>query len=211
MINAEKVRQHTVQRLRELEVPLHPHLPFIDGRLKRTPVEIAERIVGLYAMLGIGRDADPDLLWNWMEENGFLSFLSDAEMEIMQKEKFTEANINICSWKQESLFVLGWFVNIESDMGLPSEESDLDELFTMIPPEVEFQTMIDSFRLKSEESLLETLDFYYCLHAAIKHPELWESEKQMRNVKFAAVEERRRALEWLVSADNNWDNITLDT
>jgi hypothetical protein len=45
----------------------------------------------------------------------------------------------------------------------------------MIPPVIEFQTMLDSFKLRKYLELLEELDFYYCLHAAIKHPQLWES------------------------------------
>jgi hypothetical protein len=211
MINYKLIRLTTTERLKEYGVPLHPNLPLVDGRFKRELTDIGKRIVGLYAMLGLAREADPDLLWNWMEENDFLDFLTEKEMNILQQEKFKESDINICSWKQESLFILGWFTNLESEIGFPDSESDLDQMFTKIPPEMSFDEMIASFSPRSEEELILELDFYYCIHAAIKQPDLWKGKNVLEKVKFAAVEERRRSLEWLVASDQNWDNVTLDT
>jgi hypothetical protein len=210
MINYIEIRRGSIARLERQDIPIHPNLPFVDGKLSRSPLEVAKRIIGLYVMLGIARDADPDLLWNWMEDNDFLSFLSEDEMNILKKEAFLDEDINICSWKQESIFVLGWYGNFESCINFPTDESDLTKIFTKIPPEVPFELMLESFQPRSESELIEELDFYYCVHAAIKHPELWKDEQLLGRIKVAAVEERRRALEWLVST-NDWDNVSLDT
>lgn len=210
MIDFKHIRSKTKSRLELHGIPLHPSLPFADGVLNKSSIDIAQRIVGLYVMLGLARDADPDLLWNWMESNDFLSFLSDEEMRVLQQESFTEADINSCSWKQESIFVLCWYEGFEKKIIFPTDECDLTDVLMRVPPEVSFELMLESFQPRSESELIEELDFYYCVHAAIKHPELWKDEQLLGRIKVAAVEERRRALEWLVST-NDWDNVSLDT
>ena len=55
------------------------------------------------------------------------------------------------------------------------------------------------------------LDFYYCLHAAVRHPEMWASKRKIIEFCYGDILERRRALEWLVSPTTGWHDITLDT
>ncbi|WP_127024968.1 DUF4272 domain-containing protein [Rheinheimera mangrovi] len=211
MKNSNLIRLKTKEKLIKHGIPLHPHLPLISGCLEKNSEDIARRIVGLYVMLGLARDADPDLLWNWLEENEFLSFLSKDEMNILQKEQLSQEDINVCSWKQESIYVLCWFVGLAEDLPHLDVESELDEMFSKLPPEISFDELIESFSYRENDELLLALDFYYCLNAAIRHPEIWDDESKLKNIKFAAVEERRRAMEWLIAKENNWDQIALDT
>jgi len=211
MFNMESIRNNTLKVLSENNIPMHPNLPLLERGNLKTPSEICQRIVALYSLAGLSNGAEGDLLKEWLvAENGW-SFLSDIEQEKLNNGNLTREELNELSWKQESLYVLCWCIFIIEDLVWPSSEANLDEVFPRIPPEVPISNFVGSARLRAEEEIIQMLDLYYCIHAAMMHPELWKGAVISSNLKIEVVLERRQALEWVCSKKSQWDEISLDT
>lgn len=64
---------------------------------------------------------------------------------------------------------------------------------------------------RRREELAAELDFHYCLHWHAREAELHDREDSLpAPIDQELVRERRRPLEWLF-ADEDWEEITLDT
>lgn len=211
MINMESIRENTKNVLSENNIPAHPHLPLLERSNLKAPTEICERIVALYSLAGLSNGAEGALLKDWLAaENGW-RYLSVVEQEILDSENLTREELNELSWKQESLYVLCWCVLIIEGLVWPSSEANLDEIFPRIPPEVPISNFVGSAELRAEQDILQMLDLYYCIHAAMMHPDLWEGAEVSSELKIEVVIERRQALEWVYLKTTQWDEISLDT
>ncbi|MDJ0759925.1 MAG: DUF4272 domain-containing protein [Woeseiaceae bacterium] len=211
MINTKTIRDNTLRVLSEHNVPKHPHLPLLESCNLRTQSQICQRIVALYSLAGLANGADRRLLKDWLVAEGGWSFLSDIEQKNLTDENLSRYELNELSWKQESLYVLCWCIAIVGDLVWPSSEANLDVVFPSIPPEVSISEFVESAEIRSEESILQMLDLYYCIHAAVMHPELWEDQVVREDLIVEVILERRQALEWVCSETVQWDEVSLDT
>ena len=194
------------------DIPIHPNLPLIDLGKPRTSKEVCERIIALYALAGLANGAAGYLLKDWLIDEGGLGFLSTHEQQLLNNyDGLNPEEINELSWKQESLYVLCWSGSLVDKVVWPTKEADLNNVFGLIPPETSFAKFFTSFNLRSFEEIAKQLDVYYCLHAAMRHPEIWIDNTQSRSLKMEAILERRQALEWVLSPSTDWDEISLDT
>jgi hypothetical protein len=211
MTNMRSIRDNTSKVLSKNNIPIHPYLPLLERASLKSPLEICQRVVALYSLAGLASGAAGDLLKEWLVvENGW-GFLSDIEQEKLNSVNLTQEELNELSWKQESLYVLCWCILIIEDLVWPSSEANLSDIFPRIPPEVSVSNFIGSLELRSEEQVIQMLDLYYCLHAAMMHPELWEGAVVSNQLKMEVVLERRQALEWVCSKTVQWDEVSLDT
>jgi len=212
-MDVQAIRSESEAVLTGHDVPIHPHLPLLDLDGTRSAQRVAQRVVALYCMAGLANGADPGMLRDWLVQESALSCLTASEVELLEKapSSFPNELLNELSWKQESLFVLCWSGGLASGVPWPDHECDLSSVFASIPPEVPVESFVGSFVSAPATELARTLDLYYCLHASLAHPELWDTKSGRRPVKIEVVEERRHALEWLCSCDTEWDEVTLDT
>jgi hypothetical protein len=193
-------------------IPTNPRLPLLDRRSKhglRKPSAVAERLVILYALTGLANEADAELLRQWLLENGLYEELLPSERPFFEKPLSRQDEIDL-SWRQEALVTLAWSGRLVEDLPLPFDESDLDPIFPRIPPEVEVSSFVTGFALRHEEDLYHQTDLHYCLHWALRHPEVWDAST-VRRPRIDSVIERRHALEWLIGAADSWDDVPLDT
>lgn len=209
MKNMENVRDKTIQVLIKNNIPLHPHLPLLEKPKFRSSIEISHRVIALYSLAGIANGAAGGLIKEWLVDDGGWGFLSEIEQEKVSRENLVRNEINELSWKQESLYALCWCSALTEDMTWPISEANITDIFQFIPPEVPISEFVGSTKLVDTEQIVQQLDLYYCLHAAIVHPELWnESDTKL---KIEVILERRQALEWVCSKHISWDEISLDT
>ncbi len=64
-------------------------------------------------------------------------------------------------------------------------------------------------QLRDLNSIASMVDLAFCLHWGIRQLQL-EGHSLPKSININDLEERRHALEWVVS-EEHWDNITLDT
>lgn len=193
-------------------VPLHPHLPLpAIGDQLRSAREVAERVVVLYSLAGVANGANPRKLRSWLAAAGAESMLGAEDLRLLSDERLSAEDRNGRSWMQESLFVLCWCIGVVQDIPFPGRECDLQGVFSAIPPEVPVSKFVAEARMRSMEEIARETDRYLCLHAAMRHPELWASAARASAVKFEVVLERRHALEWVCARATGWYDVSLDT
>lgn len=211
MFDMKMVRDNSSQILTERNIPLHPHLPVLDVDDLRSPEDVCKRIIALYSLAGLANGAAGDLLKSWLVDEGGWNYLTPEEQAKLENIDLSQEELNELSWMQESLYTLCWCGSIIEEMSWPSSEADLSYTFGHIPPETPFSDFFEAFQLRSFVDIIQHLDLYYCLHSAVRHPELLGNHQSTAQLKIEVILERRQALEWICSTKVGWNDVTLDT
>lgn len=195
-----------------MEVPMHPNLPLRDESRMRGTRDVAMQIVVLNALDGLVNDTQPSYLKSWLKRHEVWGAM-DPRDQAYFANTISENLSNELTWKVESLRVLAWVANIADALPQPMTGGKLimDGIYDSIPPQIRLEDFAETIVLRDLVDVQEELDFYYCLHAAMRHPDMWESPKKIRSFCYGDILERRRALEWLMSPAASWYDITLDT
>jgi hypothetical protein len=172
---------------------------------------VADRVVVLYALVGLAHDADPRKLLQWLQSTRCDGALEAQERELFEKERVTGEEEKRLSWLKEALSLLLWAGGLLSDLGPAHGECDLDEVLPLIPPEIAVADFRRALALRSNAELFVEADYLYQLHWALRHPEVWQSQESYSRFSRDVVIERRRAIEWLLHRRLPWWEISLDT
>ena len=110
----------------------------------------------------------------------------------------------------EAMWALAWALGVAPELDFAE---DCDARFVSMLPNLKECESSGRFRHNITPRLLEPIvaacDLAYCLHWAIRESELAGAPPPGK-LKHYLVVERRRALEWLLSAES-WDEVSLDT
>jgi len=208
--NPQKTREEVLAYLKLKDIPTNKALPTLDKWVFKSSVEVAERIVTLYALTGLAHQADQTSLKEWLNDGGLYSDVPDSEKIYFEKVLSSKDIVGL-SWKQEALFTLCWSGSIVQEIGLPHSECNLNLVFPQIPPEVEISRFLKSFNLRSEQQIGFQADLHYCLHWTLRHPECWGISEGPSRLNKDVLIERRRALEWVIKSSIKWEDVALDT
>jgi len=204
-------REETLRILRKHRIPAHPYLPLLDDSDFKKPEVVARRLIALYALAGLAHNVDPKELKAWLIAESLWDCVAPSERGFFDGRVFSEQEDVDLSWKQESLFTLCWSGGLTDTLDLPVGECDLTDIFPQIPPEVPCGHFVREFSLRDANAIWQQCDLYYSIHASHRHPELWEQDTYPDELRSEVIYERRRALDWLVNAQLNWDDVALDT
>ncbi|MHB8801030.1 MAG: DUF4272 domain-containing protein [Thermoanaerobaculia bacterium] len=208
----QETRERSRARLMNEGVPISHRLPLLERiGTPRGPKQVADRIVVLYALIGLAHDADPGKLLRWLRDIRCEGALEPQERGLLEKERITNEEEKRLSWLQEALVFLMWAGSLQPELGRAYGECDIDEVLPRIPPEVAVSTFRKSLVLRPIEELLDEADYLYQLHWALRHPEVWREQVLYLRFSRDVVIERRRAIEWLLHRRASWWEISLDT
>lgn len=204
------MRDYSITFLKKNNVPVWDGLPRIDLNNMQLSSIVAKRIVVLYALGALFEGVDDEQIIEWLQDEGISEAVLPEEHDFLSGRELTPEDLNILSWKQESLYALCWAGSLTPNLAFPLKECDLKDIFPLIPREVEVSKFIESFQLRSDSEIRQQQDIYYCLHHSIRHPEIWV-QGSPSDLNPSVITERRHALEWLANVDHCWDDISLDT
>ena len=213
MTSPEHIRKEVLDYLQQQGFPADLPLPVLDETRLRSPREVAERIIILYALVGLAHDASPRKLRKWLTENNIYPKMHPSERALFDGSELSEQQLTDVSWLKEALYTLAWSGGLVEDeeFGLPFKDSLLDKVFPLMPPEVEVADFLDSLALLPEEKIFFQADLHYCLHWISRHHKIWGTLKAPRRLNTDVLVERRRAFEWLIDSAAPWEEVTLDT
>jgi len=208
--NPKKIREDVLAHLKLKDIPTNKALPTIDKWVFKSSVEVAQRIVILYALTGLAHQADATALNDWLSDGGLYSEIPDSEKAYFEKTLSSKEIVSL-SWKQEALFALCWSGSIIREIGLPHSECNLSYIFPHIPPEVGISDFLQTFNLRNEQQIAFQTDLHYCLHWTLRHPECWGDSEGPSRLNKDVLIERRRAFEWVTKSSVQWEDVALDT
>lgn len=174
--------------------------------VKKTAMAIGQRIVILFAVGGLANGGDATELYDWLVgEMKCADALTAAEKTLFTRQ-LTEEEENEASWAKEGLGQLLWSVGRrEQEITLVGQQS-WDDIFPLIPPQVNPSDFFGSLRMREGHELIEALDLLYVTSATLRDVR----EDRVCGVFPAAIQARREAMEWLFS-DEEWGMQSLDT
>lgn len=204
----------TLNRLLKEGIPTNKVLPAVTLKKVRSAQAVARRINILGVFVAISNDPSSlSFFKNLLKEQNMLDFLSEGEKSILKKGELSKQEEIDISWYQESLYTLSWCLGLFKEMKSAKSEANLDEIFELLPPEVELEEFIEKSKLIEAQVILEELEYYYGLHWAVRHPESWRllNKLKCKKYKMSVIRERRKALEWIIDDTSEWDDIPLNT
>jgi hypothetical protein len=203
--------------LQQLGVHVLRSLPPVVGEVEldlREPAEVARRALGVYVAalraesLSTNQEIPPENIKIRLPV-GFAA-LTPEETAFMQSKTPDKQQITSFIWGYEALLVLLWAMRLAPSLPDPLEICNVPALGSVILENDEEKLVADA-RLRPASEILDTLDLHFRIHWAVREASL-NSQISPGGIDASVVQERHRALNWLVSFENaEWDKVDTPT
>lgn len=190
-------------------------IPFIEGLPLLEPLDelsprdanaVARRIMVLSYVCGIGFDFDVSELEESLADVGLADDASQEERKLLSRRDHSSPERVDASWLIECIQALAWCLRI-ADLD-PVEPCDAD-IFHHFPKIFEDPSkFIGGATIRPIDEIYAQADLHYRLHWAARNARLTGSESSLHE---GRIGERRRALDWVIGVEENWDEISGDT
>lgn len=207
-MDRELIRAQSLKTAKGLGYPVNEALPLMDDvHTSRSVSEIIERLLCLHAAAACAYGFDRSTARAWLDKELLLSHATAAERQFIEHGNGDPNRFRV---QVEAMWALAWALGVVTHIEFSKKCSDS---FAVMLPNLKVNetssALRSKVRLRTIEELFEACDLAYCLHWAIRQAHL-TGGKLPGNVPAFVVEERRRALEWLLDSDP-WDAVSLDT
>lgn len=197
----EFLRQHSVQ--------IGEALPVIEAIEDLNPQDarsVAIRSVVLSYVIGIGFNADPRKLEASLQQFGLYDYASAQEQELLSRPVHSQQEKINATWLTECVQSLAWCMGL---VELDSFRRCDDDLATHFPRAyTDPRGFIEKAALRPIDEIYQQVDIHYRLHWAAREARLMRKESTLDE---GLIKERRKALDWVIGVEADWDNIPLDT
>jgi hypothetical protein len=195
--------------LRRHSVEVNETLPLLESFEELMPQDarsVATRTVVLNHVIGIGFGADASRLRAALEEFGLFEHASAREQDLLSRSEHTQQEKVNATWLTECVQSFTWCLGlVELD---PFQGCD-DDLASHFPrPFTDPREFISQATLRPLDEIYQQADLYYRLHWAARNARLMGHQS---TVDEGLISERRKALDWVIGVEADWDEIPLDT
>lgn len=187
-------------------------LPVLDRSTPRAQAELVQRALILNALVNIAFGAPTRIIQRWIEANGLAAHLTPKERVLLrrQREDLSEQEVTDLKWSLEALWALMWAGGLTPDLSIDTYIPDtMASLLPDLEKNEDGTKLTRTMRLRPSGELFQMLDLYFRAH--------WYTEDgringyDMGSISGDVVMERRKALEWLMDAASDWDDIAMNT
>lgn len=156
-------------------------------------------------------DKEYKMFWNIIKHYGVEDSLLNPEKKIFDN-KYSERDIINVSWENECFVALAWVLGLidTEEMAVPNGFCNWKKVNSLVGACEDYEAFKNKAKIRDVEEILDMLDLYYRYH--------WACTEKMINARTNIGElipdivwERRKALEWLISKEADWNAISLDT
>jgi hypothetical protein len=178
----------------------------------RSVLVIARRALILNALLQISFKAPIPIIKQWIETNGLEGDLAESERVVLAKSNavLTQQELTNLFWCIEALWAFAWAGGLTSDLQLNSPVGkNLASLCPNLQRNEGGAGFVETMRLRPHKELFCKLDLYYRAHWWTRNTQL--TGQSTGDVSLDIIMERRKALEWVLDAKADWDNVELST
>lgn len=200
-ISHEFLRRHCIEVNETL--PLLEPVEVLQPQGARS---VAIRCIVLSHVIGIGFGADIGRLKASLEEFALFEYASAREQGLLSRSEHSQQEKVNATWLIECVQSLAWCLGlVELD---PFRRCD-DNLASHFPrPFADPRRFISEATLRPLNEIYQQVDLHYRLHWAARNARLM---KRPSTVEEGMISERRKALEWVIGPEQDWDEIPLDT
>ncbi len=206
-----QVRARNLERVRALGVRVNASLPHVGGTTPRSLPEVIRRSLVVLAFLQLSYGAPMEAIRSWIAANGLQDALSANERRLLGKEdaEMTKQEKIDLSWSVETLYGFMWIGGLVEGL---SPEGPIPELVDL-SPDIEFgedgSKYADRMRRRPYGELYAMLDLFYLAHWSARDARL--AGDHDGPLDEGVVMERRKALEWALDDEMDWDDVDQNT
>ena len=143
-----------------------------------------------------------------LEKYGVLNLLNSKENRIIDGSYSMQDAIDM-DWAYEAYWALCWCLGLVDDLSDGSKICDCDAAISFLMNTKSMKEFIDNCNIRSKEEILDMQDLYYRYQWAINDKKV-NPDSSIGELDPSVVIERRRALEWVLSNENDWYDIDLN-
>lgn len=133
--------------------------------------------------------------------------LNSKERRIINKT-YTEQDCIDIDWEYEAYWSLCWALSLVDDISDASLLCDCEKAVDFVVSCNSFDEFKDKCKLRPVQEILDMHDLYYRYNWAINNNKV-NANTSIGNINASNVIERRRGLEWILSSENDWYNLSL--
>lgn len=216
-----KRKEQSIEWLKKNNIDYIDNLPMVEGsnqvKLKDTN-EIAKRaianMIAIQAACTINNGGKFEeikkFLLEDLEKFEVKNALTPQEKKVLDGKATSKEVVNV-TWQYESYWVLVWALGLIDSLDFPSDICDSRKATELVMYSEDFNDFISKTKIRDIEEILDEVDKYYRYHWACVDKNAVNPDTSIGKLDPEVVYERRRGLEWLISDNNEWDNISLDT
>lgn len=202
-----KAASHEFLRLHSIEI--NENLPLIETINELRPQDgrsVAIRSIVLSHVIGLGFGADAKRLQASLRDFGLFEYASPKERELLSKAEHTQQEKVNATWLVECVQSLAWCLGLV-DLD-PFRHCD-DNLASHFPPPFgDPSSFISHAKLRPLDEIYQQVDLHYRLHWAARNARL---TGRLCKIAEGFISERRKALDWTIGVELDWDEVPLDT
>jgi hypothetical protein len=220
IVKGDKRREKSNFKIKSLGIVCMEQLPILeeisDVTLKSLD-EICKRAVACMLSIQLACDIVQD---NSYEESRefFLKLLKKygVEKDMLPSEStlfrgnYSKQDAINVAWTYETYWSLVWALGLIDDIEIPNTLCDCEKAIRLVCDCESYDVFKAQCKLRDIEDILDMLELYYRYHWACVEKSI-RPETTIGDLNPEVVVERRRGLEWLISDENVWNDISLDT
>jgi hypothetical protein len=207
-MDLDVIREQSLKTACRIGVTVSEALPLLDkAQTTKATNEIISRLLCLHATAACAHGFDRGKARAWLEQELLSGELTAAERQFLEGSQGDPDRFKV---QVEGMWALAWALGIVPRLDF---DKGCDDSFVTMLPNLKVGEKSDTLRskvkLRSIDEVFSACDLAYCLHWAVRQAYL-SGGGSAGKVPPYVIEERRRALEWLLSSEQ-WDEVALDT
>jgi len=208
MVESKLIRQESSSIAAKAGINIPANLPLLDEKVSlRSVSEGTARLLSLTAIGATSYGFDKAKAREWLKQEKLVNSLTMPESDFLLLGKGAPKTFQI---QIEAMWAIAWALGFVGELNF---WKDCDNRFATMLPNLKTSQSGEDWRrrakMRTVNEVFSACDLAYCLHWAVRQAQL-EGKIPPGQLKAYVVEERRRALEWLLS-DCSWDAVNLDT
>jgi len=211
-IDTDEIKKASEAAVLEAGGKVCDRLPYIEPTKMREEEAVVARALVLNAMLNIYFEAPTEVIAAWISHHDLNSFLSAKEKAILSRktEELTKQEKLDLYWYIEALWAFLWATNVVDEMDFTKPVPDTMASFC---PNLEADEGDEKFTknmsLREYDAIYKERDLYYRVMWYARELSLAGTSDPGFDLDRAM--ERRKALEWIMDSELEWDDVPLGT
>lgn len=221
MENEEKIirRNKSNEIIKSMNILCNENLPCIESsdEIKvKSLDDIIKRALCSFLLIQLACDVNNgvyseslDIIKKLLDKFNVSDSLNIKEKKLLEGTYTMQDAIDV-AWEYEAYWSLVWALSLVDDIKDASNICDCQYAIKLFNECNSYEEFKNKCKLRDVNEILDMLDLYYRYHWACVEKQINPST-EIGSLDSGVVMERRRGLEWLISSENDWYNISLDT
>ncbi len=218
--SGEERKTETHKKLQLMGITVNPYLPLLETTEEVTVKnkdDICRRAIASLLAIQVACDISQGdateetvaFFRRTISDFGVADCLNDIERCVVFSD-YTERDVISVMWTYEAYWSLVWSLGLIDDITNASSCCDGETAVRLVSECDTYEQFANKCHPRSSEEILDMLDLYYRYHWACVNKQ-FDPDTAIGNLDPEVVWERRRGLEWLISEEDDWFEISLDT